>query len=100
MFNNRFKNDDTGAPTYDPRILLKIILYAYSRGIVSSNNIARVCKENIIFMALSSDTRPHFITIANFISNMDKKIVQFFLEVLLACDEQGVIGRGMFGIDG
>ncbi len=51
-------------------------------------------------MALSSDTRPHFITIANFISNMDKKIVQFFLEVLLACDEQGVIGRGMFGIDG
>ena len=100
IFNDRFKNDETCAPAYDPKILLKIILYAYSRGIVSSRKIAQACCENIIFMALSADTRPHFTTIADFISSMDKEIVQFFLEVLLVCDEQGLIGREMFAIDG
>ncbi|MBU1086215.1 MAG: transposase, partial [Candidatus Omnitrophica bacterium] len=36
IFANRYKNDETGAPAYDPAILLKIVLYAYSRGITSS----------------------------------------------------------------
>ena len=56
IFDSRFKNDQMGAPAYDPKILLKIVLYAYSRGIVSSRSIARCCEENIIFMALSADT--------------------------------------------
>ncbi len=41
LFHDKFKNDETGAPAYDPRILLKIVLFAYSRGIVSSRRIAR-----------------------------------------------------------
>ena len=82
IFDERFKNDETGAPAYDPKILLKIILYAYSRGIISSRRIARACRENVVFMALSADTRPHFTTIANFISTMDKEVVKLFLEVL------------------
>jgi len=32
VFDSRYKNDETGAPAYDPKILLKIILFAYSRG--------------------------------------------------------------------
>jgi len=100
IFDDRFKNDETGAPAYDPKILLKIILFAYSRGIVSSRKIEQACRENVIFMALSADTRPHFTTIADFISSMDCEIVQLFLEVLLVCDEQGLIGRDMFAIDG
>ncbi len=39
LFDARFGNDQTGATAYDPRILLKIVLYAYSRGIVSSRKI-------------------------------------------------------------
>jgi hypothetical protein len=35
---------ETGAPAYDPVILLTIILYTYSRGIVSSRKIERVCR--------------------------------------------------------
>jgi transposase len=100
IFNERFNNDETGAPAYDPKILLKIILFAYSRGIISSRKIAQACEENIIFMALSGDTRPHFTTIADFISTMDKEIVKLFLEVLLICDDQGLIGKEMFAIDG
>ena len=100
VFDNRFKNDETGASAYDPLILLKIILYAYSRGITSSRKIEAACRENIIFMALSADTRPHFTTIAGFISSMDKEIVKLFQEVLLVCDAQGLIGKEMFAIDG
>jgi len=100
VFNERFKNDLTGAPAYDPKILLKIVLFAYSRGIVSSRKIEQACRENVIFMALSADTRPHFTTIAEFVSSMDREIVQLFLEVLLVCDEQGLIGKEMFAIDG
>ncbi len=47
----RFRNEETGAPAYDPRILLKIGLMAYSRGVVSSRRIERLCRENVIFNA-------------------------------------------------
>ena len=99
-FDARFNNDETGAPAYDPAILLKIVLYAYSRGITSSREIERCCRENVIFMALSADTQPHFTTLANFISGMSEEILPLFLEVLLICDQMGLIGREMFAIDG
>ena len=53
IFDARYRNDATGAPAYDPRILLKIILFAYSRGIVSSRRIESLCRENVVMMALS-----------------------------------------------
>jgi transposase len=43
VFEGRYRNDDTGAPAYDPRILLKVVLYAYSRGIIGSRKIAALC---------------------------------------------------------
>jgi len=100
IFNDRFHNDENGAPAYDPKIMLKIILFAYSRGITSSRKIEIACKENLVFMALSANTRPHFTTIADFISSMDKEIVGLFLQVLLVCDQQGLIGKEMFAVDG
>jgi transposase len=100
VFNNRYFNDDTGAPAYDPAILLKIILYAYSRGITSSRKIEQLCRENVLFMALSCDTKPHFTTIADFISTLTQEVVKLFLEVLLVCDQMNLIGRDMFAIDG
>ncbi len=88
------------APAYDPKILLKIILFAYSRGITSSRKIAQCCKENLVFMALAASTQPHFTTIADFIATMDKEAIKLFREVLLTCDEMGLIGKEMFAIDG
>ena len=58
VFATRYRNNATGAPAYDPAILLKIILYAYSKGITSSRKIDALCRENIIFMALSADSTP------------------------------------------
>ena len=62
VLNSRYKNDATGAPAYAPKILLKIVLFAYSRGIIHSRKIARACHENMVFRALSADTKPHFTT--------------------------------------
>ena len=100
VFDERFRNDETGAPAYDPAILLKIILYAYSRGIVSSRKIAQCCRENVIFMALSAHTQPHFTTIADFIASMGEEAIQLFRDVLLICDAMKLIGSEMFAVDG
>ncbi|OCC16387.1 Mobile element protein [Dissulfuribacter thermophilus] len=51
-------------------------------------------------MALSADTRPHFTTIANFISSLDQEVVQLFRDILLVCDEMGLVGKEMFALDG
>lgn len=100
IFDLRYRNDETGAPAYDPAILLKIILYAYSRGITSSRKIAQCCRENVVFMALSADTQPHFTTIADFISTANEEVIRLFLEVLMVCDEMKLIGKEMFAVDG
>ncbi len=100
VFDLRYSNDETGAPAYDPAILLKIILFAYSRGITSSRKIAQCCHENVIFMALSADTQPHFTTIADFISTANEEIIRLFLEVLMVCDDLDLIGKDMFAVDG
>jgi transposase len=63
----KFRNDETGAPAYDPAVMLKIVLLAYSRGLVSSRAIERACAENVLFMAISGDTQPAYTTIAAFV---------------------------------
>lgn len=99
-FDARFANDDTGASAYPPAMLLKVVLLAYSRGIVSSRAIERACREHVTFIALSGDTCPHFTTIAAFVSGLGDLIGKVFQQVLLICDAQGLIGREMFAIDG
>ncbi len=51
-------------------------------------------------MALSANSRPYFTTISDFISSMDQEAIAIFREVLLLCDEMGLIGKDMFAIDG
>jgi len=53
-----------------------------------------------MFMALSADTKPHFTTIAHFISSMHAEITPLFRDILLYCAEEGLISRQMFAIDG
>jgi transposase len=100
VFYPKFKNDDTGRPAYDPAILLKIILFAYSKGITSSREIEWCCQNNIIFKALSCDTVPHFTTIADFVSSRSGEIENVFEQVILICDQQGLLGHELFAIDG
>ena len=50
-FNGRFCNDDTVAATYPPAMLLKVVLFAYARGLLSSRHIAPACREQVTFIA-------------------------------------------------
>lgn len=99
-FDARFRNDEAGAPAYPPALLLKVVLFAYSQGIVSSRQIARTCEEHVTFIALCGDRAPHFTTIAKFVSTLGDDIARVFAAVLAVCDAQGLIGREMFAIDG
>ena len=100
IFDSKFNNDETGRPAYDPAILLKIVLLAYSRGVTSSRKIEALCRENVVFMAISADSRPHFTTIAEFISGCPEQIADLFQQVLMTCDSLGLIGKEMFAVDG
>lgn len=42
-FHKRYKNDEEGAPAFDPAVLIKMILLAYSRGIIHSRKIEAAC---------------------------------------------------------
>lgn len=100
IFDASFHNDETGRPGYDPAILLKIVLFAYSKGVTSSREIEWNCRNNILFKALSCDTVPHWTTIAHFISSYHDEVEELFEQVLLVCDEQGLLGKELFALDG
>jgi transposase len=100
VFEERYQNDDTGATAINPKILLKVILFAYSRGMISSRQIERACGENILFMALSCGYRPDHSTIAHFVSSMQKEIESIFSNILLVCAELDLLGGTHFSLDG
>lgn len=99
-FEARYRNESGGASAYHPRMLLKIVLLAYSRGVTSSRVIEALCRRDVQFMAVSGDLHPQFTTIAGFIARSGEEISKLFTQVLLVCSLQGLIGREMFAIDG
>ncbi len=100
VFDERYSNDQTGRYAYDPKILLKVILLGYSRGLNSSRPIERACKENVTFMALTCGTHPDHSTIAAFVSSMKNEIGPLFTDVLLVCEEEDLLGGTFFALDG
>ena len=100
QFEARYANDETGRLAYDPAVLLKIVLYGYYKGLVSSRRLAEACERHVVFMALSADTRPHFTTIADFVAQMHQEVTSVFTDVLLYASELNLIGQDTFAIDG
>ena len=100
LLDAQFNNDEVGASAYDPRVMLKIVLLAYSQGLLSSRAIEQACQRNIQFIAISADSRPSHTHIAKFVANLSTQIKPLFAQVLMTCDAQGLIGRDMFAIDG
>ena len=96
----KFNNDEVGASAYDPRVMLKIVLLAYSRGLISSRAIERACVDNVQFIAISGDSHPSFAHIAKFVRELGDQVKDLFSQVLMTCDRLGLIGREMFAIDG
>ena len=100
IFDKRYRNDETGRKAIAPKILIKIVLFGYSRGMLSSRSLERACNENIIFMALACGQKPDHSTIAAFVSSIDNEIDWLFTKVLLICEEEGLLGGTHFSLDG
>ena len=100
MFDKNYNNDKTGASAIPPRVLIKLIIYGYSKGIKSSREIYELGRNNIIAKALSEDLEPHWTTIANFISNNGEIFKETFVKTLAYCAELKLIGGETFAEDG
>ena len=100
MFDDRYCNDDTGRKAIDPKVLIKIVLFGYSRGMITSRSLERACRENITFMSLACGQKPDHSTIAAFVSSMAKENEPLFTKVLMICEEEGLLGGTHFSLDG
>jgi len=100
IFESHYKNDETGSPAHDPKLLLKVILLGYSRGLLGSRKIENACRENIVFMALCCGKVPDYSTICNFVKLMRDEITSIFRDILLVCDKEGLLGGTRFALDG
>lgn len=80
--------------------MLKIVLLAYSRGLISSRRIEAASLHNVQFIAISGDSQPSYTHIAKFVRELGDEVHGLFTQVLLTCDRLGLIGKEMFAIDG
>ncbi|MCJ8315396.1 MAG: IS1182 family transposase [Pseudomonadales bacterium] len=99
-FYDIYKNNKVGRKAYHPALLLRVIFYAYYRGMISSREIERACKTDLKFIALAAGTQPHFTTLANFVSTHSETMKDLFHRILLICDQSNLIGKEHFAIDG
>jgi len=90
-----------GTSSYHPKMLLKVIVYAYAVQIYSGRQIAKAVRENLPFMWLSGGNRPDFRTINRFRSEKLKgKIQAVFTEVLEYLIEAGYVKMEHYFLDG
>ena len=90
-----------GASSYNPRMLLKVIVYAYLNNVYSGRKMERLLVENIAFMWLSGMQRPDFRTINLFRSKrLAGKFDSLFTQVVLLLNEEGFVSLDVQYIDG
>jgi transposase len=83
LFEQNYRNGETGAAAYPPRALLKLIFFCYSKGIISSREIERASKENITAKALADNNEPDHATVAAFISRNGEAVKDLFAQALM-----------------
>lgn len=90
-----------GTSSYHPRMMLKVIVYAYTQKIYSSRKIEKALWENLGFMWLSGGNRPDFHTINNFRSETMQEVVRkVFASVLEFLVEEGYVKMENYFVDG
>lgn len=90
-----------GTSSYHPKMLLKVLVYAYTQQIYSSRKIAKALRENIYFMWLSGNQRPDFRTINRFRSEVVQEVIEvIFTSVLELLMEGGYVKLENYFLDG
>jgi transposase len=93
------KVSSEGNMAYHPKMMLKVLFYAYASGIFSSRNIAKALGENIAFIYLAAWQRPDFRTINNFRKNNLEQIEDLFVQIVQLCQQLKMVKLGHICID-
>jgi transposase len=96
----RYAREERGYPPYHPRMMVKVLLYAYCVGVPSSRKIARRLEEDIAFRVLAANNTPDFRTISDFRKDHLKALAGLFLQVLRLCRKAGLVKLGHVALDG
>jgi len=96
---NRKYLHTAGEPAYDVRGMVKILIYAYMRGITSSREIARQCEESIAFQFLTRGDCPDFRTIALFRRKKRHLLRWVFKKTVALAQQMGIARLGLVALD-
>lgn len=97
---DRYTQEERGYPPYHPRMMVKVMLYAYCIGVPSSRKIEKRMEEDIGFRVLAANNTPDFRTISDFRKDHLKSLAELFLEVLQLCQKAGLVKLGHVSLDG
>ena len=89
-----------GCPAYDPRVMLKILVYGDSYGIRSSRKLERALHHNVSFMWLAGGLKPDFKSIARFRRDHRQALASVLKQCARLCIELDLIEGNTLFVDG
>ena len=99
-FYAHYREDGWGAAAYHPVMMVKVLLYGYSTGTVSSRKIAAALEQDVGFRFLAANQTPDHRTLNAFRSLHRESLEALFVEVLELCREAGLVKLGRVALDG
>ena len=94
------KDDNRGRAGYHPRMMVKLLVYAYCTGKRSSRGIERATYDEVPFRVLAADQHPDHDSIADFRKRHLKELGGLFVDVLRLCEKAGLVKLGHVAVDG
>jgi transposase len=92
--------EERGFPPYDPRLMVKLILYGYATGVVSSRRLERASYEDVAVRMLCADQHPDYRSIARFRKRHLEALGELFVQTLRLCEQARLVGLGALALDG
>lgn len=89
-----------GAPPYDPRLMLRILIYGYATGVRSSRKLEAACTDVVAFRWLAAGSAPDYRSIARFRRRHLSALGQVFHQALVLCQAAGMVTLGRVALDG
>jgi transposase len=100
IYQSYEEKDGRGQAAYEPLMMLRVLLYGYCLGVVSSRRIEKATSENVAFRYLSADQPPDHDTLAEFRRRHWPAMAALFVQVLRLCQQAGLVKRGHVALDG
>src|SRR6266853_4045947 len=92
--------DGRGRPPYHPLMMVKLLVYGYCIGKVSSRKLEQATHEDVAFRVLACNQHPDHDSIANFRQLHLQELAGLFVQVLKMCERAGLVKLGHVAIDG